>query len=158
MPCQRVANPVLTAISTVSWGAVPSMSSSYLVIVILIVTYEHRPLSGAAECILQDRERKRQKLADEAADAYIGAGDLANGGGGATVVSPTDEEPVKPQARQCPGPPHQRLSKRWSVQQDAMLSELQALRWGSGTLKTDAPLDGRWLHAPRAPQALRVSP
>lgn len=44
----------------------------------------------------QDRERKRQKLADEAADAYIGAGDLANGGG-ATVVSPSDEEPVKPQ-------------------------------------------------------------
>ena len=43
----------------------------------------------------QDRERKRQKLADEAADAYIGA-DLSNGGGG-TVVSPADEEPVKPQ-------------------------------------------------------------
>ena len=39
-------------------------------------------------CISQDRERKRQKLADEAADAYIGAGDLINGGGGASVVSP----------------------------------------------------------------------
>ena len=48
-------------------------------------------------CISQDRERKRQKLADEAADAYIGAGDLTNGGGGASVVSPADEEPVKPQ-------------------------------------------------------------
>ena len=47
----------------------------------------------------QDRERKRQKLADEAADAYIGA-DLANGGG-ASIVSPASEEPVKPQARTC---------------------------------------------------------
>ncbi len=51
------------------------------------------------QCVcVQDRERKRQKLADASADAYIGA-DLTNGGG-ANVVSPAAEEPVKPQV-QC---------------------------------------------------------
>ena len=49
---------------------------------------------------VQDRERKRQKLADASADAYIGA-DVTNGGA-ANVVSPAAEEPVKPQVWRVP--------------------------------------------------------